>query len=141
VLAAYDWARLDPRVDAARIVGYGRSLGGGAVAQLAAVRPLSALILESSFTDVRALATRLLAPGFLVRDPFDTVSALSGYRGPLLVLHGERDGVVPFAHGQKLAAAVPGAEFQPLPCGHNDCTNTWPRIEAFLRRSGVAPRR
>ena len=34
-VAAYDWAKGDARVDAARIVGYGRSLGGGAVAQLA----------------------------------------------------------------------------------------------------------
>jgi hypothetical protein len=33
-------------------VGYGRSLGGGAIAQLAARRPLAALVLESTFRNL-----------------------------------------------------------------------------------------
>ena len=53
-VAAYDRVKGDPRVDATRIIGYGRSLGGGAVAQLAARRPLAALVLESTFTSIAA---------------------------------------------------------------------------------------
>jgi uncharacterized protein len=132
VVAGYDWLRSRGGMDGTRIVGYGRSLGGGAVAQLAARRPVAALILESSFTSVRAFAGQFLAPGFLVRDPFDTMAVLGSYRGPLLVLHGSRDTIAPLAHGRTLAAAVPGATFVELPCGHNDCERPWTEILRFL---------
>jgi len=139
ILAAYDWARNAPEIDPTRIVPYGRSLGGGAACILATTRPVAALILESSFTSVRALGRALLVPGFLVRDPFDNLVALRSYRGPLLVLHGNRDEVIPVEHGRQLAAAVPGAEFELLTCGHNDCPRTWETIMPFLSKSfGVA---
>lgn len=132
VLAAYDWARHDARVDSARIIPYGRSLGGGPATRLAVERPVPALILESTYTSVRAMAGRVLVPGFLVRDPFDNVGRLRHYRGPLLVVHGDRDEVIPFAFGQAVAAAVPGAEFHALHCGHNDCPRPWAIVRAFL---------
>lgn len=131
-LAAFDWARSDPRVDAAAIVAYGRSLGGGAAAQIAAARPLAGLILESSFTSVRPLAARMLMPGPLVRDPFDNLRALKDYRGPMLVVHGMNDDIIPVSHGRALAAAVPGAELHEVRCGHNDCPRAWGRIGAFF---------
>ena len=134
--AAYDWARRDPRVDSARIVAWGRSLGGGPAAWLAAHRPLAGLILESAFTSTRPLAARFLIPAFLVRDPFDNLSALRRYRGPLLVVHGRYDQVVPVAHGRALAAAVPGARLFELPCGHNDCARPWAVVRPFLRGLG-----
>ena len=81
-LAVFDWAAADPRVDASRIVGYGRSIGGGAAVQLATARPLAALILESAFTSTRPLAARYGVPGWLVRDAFDNLEALSALPGP-----------------------------------------------------------
>jgi fermentation-respiration switch protein FrsA (DUF1100 family) len=134
MLAAYDHAKARPDVDSARIVAHGRSLGGGAVCLLATARPLAALILESTFTSVRAFASHFAAPGILVRDPFDNVAALARYPGPLLVLHGERDEIIPVAHGRALARAHAGAEFRGLPCGHNDCADGWPMIRAFLSK-------
>jgi pimeloyl-ACP methyl ester carboxylesterase len=136
-LAAYDWLQARPDVDGSRIVVYGRSLGGGVATRLATRRHVAAVVLESSFTSLRALAGRFLAPGFLVRDPFDSRRELRAYHGALLVLHGERDDIAPFAHGRALAAAVPGAEFVALPCGHNDCARPWPQVLAFLRAHGV----
>ena len=119
-LAAFDWAAADVRFEPTRVVAYGRSLGGGAAAQLAEARPIAALVLESSFTSTRILMARFLVPGWLVRDPFDTLAALKDYRRPLLVVHGSEDTLVPVGEGRRLAAAVPGAEFHGLPCGHND---------------------
>jgi pimeloyl-ACP methyl ester carboxylesterase len=133
-LAAHDWALGDPRVDGAQIVAYGRSLGGGPAAWLASERQLAGLVLESSFTSVRALARRFLVPGPLVRDPFDNLAALARFRGPLLVLHGRHDTLIPVAHGRALAAAVPGAALYELNCGHNDCPRPWREIRAFLDR-------
>ena len=135
--ALFDWAVTDPRVDPERIVAWGRSLGGGAVAQLALERPVAAMILESTFTSVADFARQFVAPGFLVRDRFDTRKALASYRGPLLIMHGNRDTLVPFAHGKELAGIVPGAQFRELPCGHNDCPRDWKTIAFFLRDAKI----
>jgi len=134
VLAAYDWLHVQPDIDTARIVAYGRSLGGGAATRLATRRPVAGLVLESSFTSLRAFAGQFYAPGFLVRDPFDNLDELKRYKGPLLVLHGRQDPIAPFAHGEALAAAVAGAEFVPMACGHNDCERPWPAVLGFLQR-------
>ena len=138
-LAAYDWARARPDVDPGRIVAYGRSVGGGAACQLAARRPVAALILESTFTSVRSFARRFGAPGFLVRDPFDNLAVVREYRGPMLLLHGSRDDIIVPGHSQALAAAARHAELHLLPCGHNDCPREWPLIHAFLDRHGLLP--
>lgn len=130
--ALYDWAAKDPRVDPKRVVAYGRSLGGGAAARLALERPVAAMILESAFTSVADFAARFMAPALLIRDPFDNRKALASYRGPLLVIHGRNDTIVPFEHGRELAAIVQGAQFRELPCGHNDCPRDWKGIAAFL---------
>ena len=126
-------------LDPGRIVAYGRSIGGGAACQLAARRPVSALILESSFTSVRPFARGFGAPGFLVRDPFDNLAAVREWRGPLLLLHGGRDDIIPPGHSKALAAAAPQAELHLLPCGHNDCPRQWPLVRAFLERHGLLP--
>ena len=136
-LVAFDWVRSTPHLAHARIVVYGRSLGGGVATRLATRRDVAALILESTFTDLRSFASEFFAPGFLVRDPFDNIGELKRYRGPLLVLHGERDEVAPFAGGESLARAVAGAQFTAMSCGHNDCDRPWPVIQTFLRSRGL----
>src|SRR3990172_9418355 len=68
-VAAYDWALSQPGVDGRRVVGWGRSLGGGAICALARQRPLAALVLESTFTSVRAMAARFGPPGLPPRAP------------------------------------------------------------------------
>lgn len=136
-LGAYDWLSRRADVDSTRIVAYGRSLGGGVATRLATRRHVAALVLESTFTSLRAFAARFWAPAFLVRDPFESLAELARYRGPLLVLHGERDDVAPFAQGRALAAAVPGSVFIPMDCGHNDCDRPWPGVLAFLRSHGI----
>ena len=87
------------------------------------------------------MARRLLVPAFLVRDPFDTLTALASYDGPLLLVHGDRDEVVPIGESQALHAAFPDSEFVVLPCGHNDCPPSWPAhwemVFRFLSQHGV----
>jgi hypothetical protein len=135
--AAYDALAARADVDRSRIVGYGRSLGGGAVCDLARIRRLAALVLESSFTTAASLARRFGLPSFLVRDPFDNLAALREFAGPVLVVHGERDEVIPVAHAHRLAASVPGARLELLPCGHNDCPRPWRALLRFLGEAGL----
>jgi len=136
-VAAYDWAKADARVDAARIVGYGRSLGGGAVAQLAAQRPLAALVLESSFTSIGELVRAEGIPGWLVVNEFDTRAVLAKYSGPVLILHGTHDQTFPVEHAHALRAASPHATLHLQACGHNDCPPQWELVLSFLAQNGV----
>lgn len=140
-LLAYDTLVRDPRVDPARIVLFGHSVGGGAVAILAAERPSAALILLSSFTSVRALAAAQRLPGFAARDPFDNLAVVRGYPRPVLILHGTQDQVIPYAHGTALHAAAQQGELITLDCGHNGCIRDWDRfwqeLVPFLVRAGV----
>ena len=138
MLEAYDALVSMPEVDPQRIVAYGRSLGGGAACALSLERPLAALVLESSFTSVAAMARSMGVPGFLVLDPFDNLAAVAAFDGPVLVLHGERDEIVPVDEGFQLARAA-GVELERLPCGHNDCMRPWPQLRRFLGANGLLP--
>ncbi len=129
-VVAYDSLTHKPEVDSARIILFGRSLGGGAVCALARRRPSAALILMSTFTGVRDFAARYLAPGFLVRDPFDNLSTVQSYENPVLIIHGRHDEVIPFSHGRRLHEVAHKGTLVLYDAGHNDCPPDW---NAFWR--------
>jgi len=135
IIAAFDFASGRPDIDARRIAAYGRSLGGAAACELAAARPVAALILESTFTRMADLMPWFV-PRALVLDPFDSVAVISAGAPPALVLHGVRDRVIPYAHGETLARAA-GTQPVALPCGHNGCPRQWELILDFLRSHEV----
>ncbi len=137
VIAAYDRAVKDPRVDARRVVAHGRSMGGGAAGQLARQRPLAALILESTYASLADMVRAHGIPDFLIVNRFDTAAALRGFRGPVLIVHGVDDEVIPFAHARQLAQAAPQARFTELDCHHNDCPPQWDLVLGFLAENGV----
>ena len=139
VLAAYDWGRQQPEIDAHRVIAYGRSLGGGAATALAGARPVAAVILESTFSRAQDFARQFGAPGFLVRDRFDNLEGVHRLKAPLLILHGTHDRIVPVAHAEALHAAQPVSELVLMPCGHNDCPQPWSTIERFLRQHALLP--
>jgi fermentation-respiration switch protein FrsA (DUF1100 family) len=138
---AYDRLVARPDVDPGRIVLFGRSLGGGAVCDLARKRPSAALVLMSCFKSVSAFAHRYLAPAFLIRDPFDNLSAVRHYPGPVLVIHGNADEVVPFGHGRALHAAAENGTMIVYEAGHNDCPPDWGvfwrDMQDFLRKNRI----
>jgi len=141
LVAGFDYLAASPEIDPERIVAFGRSLGGGAIGTLIGQRAVAAVILQSTFRSVAHMSRRLLVPAFLVRDPFDTIGALQQYRGPLLLVHGDRDDIVPLAESEGLHASYPASELVVLPCGHNDCPPSWPEhwrtILMFLTKHGI----
>jgi fermentation-respiration switch protein FrsA (DUF1100 family) len=137
VLAAHDWTQAQAIINPQKIIAYGRSLGGGAAAILAGERPTAGLLLESTFTSVRSFAHGCWLPEFVVLDPFDTLAVLSAYGGPVLVLHGKYDQVVPVHHAEELARTARHSELKLVPCGHNDCPSSWSTIRSFLLSRGI----
>lgn len=138
---AYDWLAQHPNVDSNRIVAMGASIGGGPAAQLAADRRVRALVLLSTFEEFGQFARERWLPGLIVRDPFHNLARVREYGGPVMVVHGRADDVIPFASGERLARAARRCTFVPLDCGHEIAENVTPELmrafERFLRDAGV----
>jgi fermentation-respiration switch protein FrsA (DUF1100 family) len=92
-------------VTATDIVLYGESLGSALAVALAAERPVGAVILDAPFTSVVTIAAQrywMLPVRALLTDRYESNRIIGAVRAPLLILHGERDSVVPSALGRKL---------------------------------------
>ncbi|MBN1336174.1 MAG: alpha/beta hydrolase [Deltaproteobacteria bacterium] len=141
LVAFLDRALARPDVDPDRVVFHGRSLGGGVACALAGVRPPEALVLESTFTSARERAwemTRL--PRSWIRDPWDSLSVVSAFQGPVLVLHGTLDRTIPHVHGERLSEAAASGRLESWPAGHNDLPRGdryWAAVRDTLVRAGV----
>lgn len=141
---AFDWLVARDDVDSDRIVAFGRSMGGAAVGDLSLDRPVRALVLLSTFSSGVAIARESYVPGFLVRDRFDNRRVIEDFSGPVLLMHGRGDDVIPYSHAETLASAREGLRVTQIDCAHNDCARVWPAIvesvrEFLLRNSLLEP--
>lgn len=107
-----------------RVVYVGESLGGAVAVALAREAPPGALVLASTFTSVRDMA-RLhypVIPAAVVPDAYPSLERIRGLESPLLLIHGDRDEIVPVEQGRALFDAAPEPKrlriFPGL--GHND---------------------
>ena len=114
----------EPGVNRERLIYLGESLGGAVALELALEHPPAGVVLQSAFTSVRDMARvhYPVVPRAMVPDAYPSLRLIPRLRAPLLVVHGERDEIVPAAHARALYDAAP----QPkrlllLPnVGHND---------------------
>lgn len=100
----------DEDVASERIVLYGESLGSAVAVRMAAERAVGAVILESPFTSIAAVAQHhypYVPVGLLMRDPFDAGSRIDRVRAPILMLQGGGDRVVPPHFGRALFDTAP----------------------------------
>src|SRR5690606_9244548 len=88
------------------IVLYGRSLGSGLATRLASELGTDLLVLVSPYTSLRELGRELFpwVPPFLGRYPLSTREWLPRVNAPVLLLHGDRDELIPIAHAARLKA-------------------------------------
>ncbi|MFI5399243.1 MAG: alpha/beta hydrolase [Candidatus Binatia bacterium] len=120
--AAYDSERRRG-VPAARIICFGESLGGAVSIYLASTRPCAGVAVVSTFTSIRDVARHHFGPlSFLVGNQFDALASICDLAVPILVVHGDRDEVVPFELGKGLfgAANHPKRFFPAAGAHHND---------------------
>ena len=83
-----------------RIIYFGQSMGSSVALQLALEAPPAGLVMESSFTRmsdiVRYTSTfGYYIVGWWINLDFDNIAKIGKLRVPLLMIHGERDQVVP----------------------------------------------
>lgn len=107
--AAWQYLTEHRRVPPELIVLFGRSLGAAIAAELATHHRPGALIVESAFTSVPAMAAHLY-PYFpvrwLARLHYPTRDYLTAVSCPVLVVHSRDDEIIPFTHGQQLYDAA-----------------------------------
>ena len=117
------WAQVAPRYAGQRRVLVGQSLGTGLALALAAQVQPELTLLVSPYLSMATLAQEKFpwVPGALMRYPLRSDLALPQVRGPVLMLHGGRDTLIPPAHSAMLQALAPHAQGVLLPeAGHND---------------------
>jgi uncharacterized protein len=121
----FDWAVRRTDLDAKRIAVHGRSLGSGVAVQLAAARPVKAVLLTSPFDSLAAVAGAhyaWLPTTLLLRHRFDSLALAPTLHMPALILVGQSDTLVAPAHSNRLAEAW-GGPVERLAFeghGHND---------------------
>lgn len=137
-LTAYDYLR-STGVSADEIVAYGESLGSGQAVKLAAQRPLKAVTLEAPLASTVEIGRRswwFLPLDLLLQDKYENVKNIREVKAPVLILHGEKDEVIPVDHGRRIHEAAPEPKKLELfpTANHSDLFDhgAWERVRAFL---------
>lgn len=112
-------------IGADRVILYGESLGAAVAVELATRHAVKAVVLEAPFTSLGDAGARIypfLPIRWLALDHYDTISKIGTISAPLMVVHGERDQIVPADMGRALltAAHAPKRGLFLPGLGHND---------------------
>jgi uncharacterized protein len=124
--AALEWVQKKIVAQAhPKIILFGRSLGAAVATEMAIRVRSQGLILESPFISVPEMAGVLfpyLPIGQLLKTQYDVREKIKNIGVPLLVLHGDRDEIVPFEQGKAVFAAAPEPKkfFAIAGAAHND---------------------
>jgi fermentation-respiration switch protein FrsA (DUF1100 family) len=146
--AAWHWLTVERGFKPVDITVVGESLGGAVAAELAARMQPRALVLISAFTSVPNLGSEIypwLPVRLISRYRYDTLQNLGQFRGPVLIAHSRDDEIVPFAHGERLHAAVAGAtSLLEMRGGHNEAflfgRPEWTQAVAGFLQQGTTSR-
>jgi fermentation-respiration switch protein FrsA (DUF1100 family) len=122
--AAWSFLVDERSIPAARIIVFGRSLGGAIGAWLGSQHTPAAVIIESSFTSGVDMARRLypfLPVRLITRIRYPVKEYASRLDCPVLVVHSRDDEIIPFEMGKSIYAAVkPRKSFLEIRGDHNN---------------------
>ena len=99
VTSAYDYLLKQKNVQSRKIISYGHSLGSALASYLAETQPVGGLVIEGAFTTAFRVLTIVPLVPF---DKFRTISRIENIDMPKLIIHGKKDNVIQFWHGEEL---------------------------------------
>ena len=148
--ATLQWVQTHPRREDVPLIYWGRSLGTTMAAYAASRHTPDGVVLEAGFPSIRAVLENnpvMWTLSWLASYRFPTADWMAGVRKPTLVLHGDRDSVIPYHLGQRLYESVPGPKTfvtilggdhnEPVP---QDADSYWKAIQAFVSLAGARRR-
>ncbi len=129
------WQSVAPAYAGKRLVLIGRSLGTGLAAHLSTRQPADLLVLVSPYASMQRIASERYpwVPGFALKYPLHTdIDLPQTLARQTLMLHGERDEVIPIAHARSLHSLFPSSRLVEVPgAGHNDILGTPQYLETL----------
>jgi|SRR5215467_7032367 len=113
------------RYPEARLVLWGESLGTGVAVALAAEKKVARLVLEAPFlsgVSIAASAYPFVPVRWLMKDQFRSDLRIRNVTAPVLIVHGDRDTVIPIESGEQLfdLIAAPKRFLRVPGAGHED---------------------
>ena len=133
------------KIPSESIVLYGESLGTGVAVTMAVENKIGGVVLEAPYTSIADVAQShywYLPARFLVLDKFEIADKVAHINAPLLVVHGERDTVIPAKFGRALfeKAKEPKVGKFIKNAGHNDLyDHGMPKIVLKFLKSYFGP--
>ena len=124
-LAAYEFLVTQKAINPKQLVLFGRSLGTSVAGEVARQSSAAGLILEGAFPSIQSMADHHyfgFPASWLVDSTFNLERKLTQISLPILVIHGERDTIVPQKFGEQVfkAAREPKSWYSVRGAGHND---------------------
>ncbi len=123
---ACQYLKEQKKVKSQEIVFFGRSLGAAVALETSLHVKGGALVMESAFLSTMKMASEIfpIIPGIsrLIRQKFDNERKIDQIDVPLLIIHGNKDEIVPVEHGKKLFSLAPEPKtyYEIERAGHND---------------------
>jgi len=105
-----------------RIKLFGRSIGTGPTLALAAKFKVAGVILVTPFLSIRALFREKVGPlASMVEEWFSNDENIRLVKSPTMVIHGQKDGLIPCSHGETLFEDCPARKLfiNPADMEHN----------------------
>ncbi|ODS34845.1 MAG: Alpha/beta hydrolase family protein [Candidatus Scalindua rubra] len=123
--AALSYLRSRKDINHEKIIFFGRSLGSAVAVELALKEKCCAMILETPFTSIKEMGKKLypfLPISLFIRTKYDSLSKIGDIKVPILIMHGDKDELVPIEQARKLyETADEPKEFYTIPgATHND---------------------
>lgn len=133
-------AELKQEYPGTKIILYGRSLGSGLAANLTTDSTITALILESPYYSLTHVAKSMFPylPSVIMKYPMPSYQWIAQAHLPILMVHGNKDEIVPFQQGKALSKVAKDSTFVEIEGGHHNDLHTfpeyWKAVTDFIER-------